>query len=513
MKLKPRILDKIAAISTAAIIAGVPDLGFSSSHMDAPLITLDDAANTTDVYAFKSSRDGADYLTVALSVYPFEVPGVGPNKYNFDDNVRYSIHVGTGDDVAKGKTTIRYDIEFKTNYKNEQTILQSYLGVIENVDGPNQNLTQTYEVSSRTERRGKKKIVSLGEGVVPPNNQGIATPYYNQGDDGEQPEKAGVDDEANLDRYTSESIAVLDKGYRAFAGQREDGFYGDIQSIFDLLQLRSGGAASSFDSQSGFNVHTIALEIPLSEIGGPEQVVAVHASTSRPKIKINRTKNDPRYGRRMRQVGRQGNPLFCEAILPLEDKDLYNRTDPSDDADMFADHPAAPELSVLIDFLVFGDAPGGGDDGGIPDDRLTNRTDLAGIFIPDTIKVDLSTAPARLTGGGNDDADFSRLGIFGGDALTSTVQTGFFGNGTLPGGWPNGRRFGDDVIDIAVFALINDLRDPAAPVIDISADGIDNVSANDAIYNKVFPYAGTPHNGRNYEANPNYVNPGLPDQP
>jgi hypothetical protein len=86
------------------------------------------------------------------------------------------------------------------------------------------------------------------------------------------------------------------------------------------------------------------------------------------------------------------------------------------------------------------------------------------------------------------------LGIFGGDVLTSTVQAGF-GNGTVPGGWPNGRRFGDDVVDIAVTALIADLR-VSPPVIPIVAG--DNVNFNDMAYNKVFPYESTPQNGRNH---------------
>ena len=129
----------------------------------------------------------------------------------------------------------------------------------------------------------------------------------------------------------------------------------------------------------------------------------------------------------------------------------------------------------------------------------TNRTDIAGIFIPDLIKVDLSTAPARLAGGGAtdpvnpDDAGFSRLSIFGGDVLTSQVQAGF-GGGVVPGGWPNGRRFGDDVVDIAVTALISDLR--VSPPI-IRGPAGDNVDKNDIAYNKVFPYAATPLNGRN----------------
>ena len=76
---------------------------FASSHMDAPLITLDDAANTTDVYAFVQNENGQKVLVTALAVYPFEEPGIGPNKYNFDDNVLYEIHVATGKDVAAGR--------------------------------------------------------------------------------------------------------------------------------------------------------------------------------------------------------------------------------------------------------------------------------------------------------------------------------------------------------------------------------------------------------------------------
>jgi hypothetical protein len=130
----------------------------------------------------------------------------------------------------------------------------------------------------------------------------------------------------------------------------------------------------------------------------------------------------------------------------------------------------------------------------------TKRTDIAGIFIPDLIKVDLSTAPARLAGGGAmdpvnpDDQGFSRLSIFGGDTLTSQIQAGF-GNGVVPGGWPNGRRFGDDVVDIAVTALISDLRVSPPIIRGPAGDGVDK---NDIAYNKVFPYAATPLNGRNH---------------
>jgi len=500
--LKPNgLLGVISSIAAAALLTAAPAFLHASSHMDAPLITLDPAANTTDVYAFVSQRDGVKYLTTALAVYPHEEPGVGPNKYNFDDNVRYEIHVATGKDLAAGKASYTYQFDFKTNYKSQGTILQSYLGVIQDVGDAAQNLTQTYTVK-RIGHKNPSQVTVLGSGKVPPNNQGVATPAYNRDSNGDLVARDGVADAANLDRYTAQTVYSL-QGHRVFAGQREDGFYGDINAIFDLLQLRalstnSAISTSSFDSQAGFNVHTIVLEIPLSSIGGDQQVVGVYATTSRQRVNVlpdddgRGTDRGLTFGDFV-QVGRQGNPLFCEALVAIKDKDLYNRTSPTMDAKLFTKYASSPELGALINALVFKGA------GTFP---TTNRTDLVGIFIPDLIKVDLSTAPARLAGGGAshpttpDDAGFSRLGIFGGDTLTSTVQAGF-GNGTLPGGWPNGRRFGDDVIDIAVTALVNDLR-PGSFSVTFVADGIDSASKNDAVYNKVFPYAGTPFNGRNH---------------
>jgi Domain of unknown function (DUF4331) len=476
---------RMLPLTAAAGLLLWPATAQASSHMDAPLITLDDAANTTDVYAFVSQRFGRKYLTTALAVYPHEEPGIGPNKYNFDDDVLYEIRVSTGKDVAKGRTTHSYQFRFDTSYRNRNTILQSYLGVIANVGDASQNLIQRYTVDKVDWRTGR--VDRLGRGIVPPNNQGNATPKYNQMDNGEQPAKDGVGDEANLDLYTSQSVATLQDGYLAFAGQRDDGFYADVQAIFDLLKLRP--ADKAMDSQGGFNVHTIALNIPIDELGGDQQIVGVYATTSRRRVRVLGTAGDANFGDFV-QVARQGNPLFNEGLVAIKDKDLYSRTSPEVDATIFQKYALTPELAGLINALVLGAnvAP------------TMNRTDIAGIFIPDLIKVDLSTGPARLAGGGPshptnpDDAGFSRLSIFGGDTLTSSVQPGF-GNGTVPGGWPNGRRFGDDVVDIAVTALISDLRVSPPKIVGPAGD---NVNANDIAYNKVFPYAATPLNGRNH---------------
>lgn len=476
-------------VASMALAFAVGQSTHASSHMDAPLITLDDAANTTDVYAFVSQNSDRNYLSTAVAVYPFEEPGIGPNNFRFDDNVLYEIHLALDKDVADGRPTISYQFEFDTTFKDRRTIRQAFLGPIEDVDDENQNLTQTYRVTAVDHRDKSRR--ELGRGIVPPNNQGLVTRYYNQNNDGENRAKEGVANKWELDRYTSQSIHYLDNGYQVFAGQRDDGFYADIQSIFDL-DFTFGGTNKPFDSQGGFNVHTIVLNIPIDKIGGSDQVVGVYATTSRRQVTVlsrKPLKKTDRTRGRWIQVGRQGNPLFNEALVALEDKDTYNRTSPEHDAKLFGQYALEPELArILVPLLS------------LPGNLLTDRTDLAGIYIPDVIKVDLSTGPVRLAGGGPanpDDVNFSRLGVFGGDTLISSVQAGLpgFPPGTIPGGWPNGRRFGDDVLDIAVTAVISDLR--GDPLI-INGPGGDMVDTNDIGYNKVFPYAATPLNGRNH---------------
>jgi len=509
----------------AAFLAAMPLAPLhASSHMDAPLITLDDPANTTDVYAFVSeSPDGqAQYLTTALAVYPFEEPGIGPNIYRFDDRVRYEIHVATNEaDLASGRATVSYRFEFKTRFQNPNTILQAFQGVIgEDLDGdgfsPSQNLRQTYTVTKVDHRTGYKTVI--GSGLrVPPNNQGFVTPLYNQNNDGDMPAKEGVNDNGALDFYTRTAIGNLSGGYQVFAGQRDDGFYADIQSIFDL-DFAFGGAdplnpspAKPFDSQGGFNVHTIVLNIPFAELG-EAQIAGVYATTSRrqktklakrPARNVKRPRYDDdgdddddsgddsrgmkfeRNSGRYIQVARQGNPLFNEALVQIARKDLYNRVGPDRDEEFFLSFAANPDLASpgVLNTTPLNDANG--------------NSLIVGIYIPDLIKVDLTTGPARLAG----EAGFNRLGLFGGDVLQSSVQDPFGNGGLIPGGWPNGRRFGDDVDDIALLALgVPPLvrGQPVVPEGDTAQADFDGITSNDITFNDVFPYAATPLNGRNH---------------
>jgi hypothetical protein len=408
-------------------------------------------------------------------------------------------------DAEAGKATISYQFQFHTTYETTGTILVSYLGVITNIGDAGQNLRQTYTITKLDHRDNKSTIIAANV-PVPPNNEGIATQFYNQGFDGNNPALPGVADPAQLDSYTRQAV-YTNGGYRIFAGQRDDGFYADVLAVFDLLQLRNPGK----DSQKGFNIHEMVLRIPMSELGGEMQTVGVYATTSRratsvlrngatysaaalaslDKMNLNPFEVGPKESSTTVtgawvQVARQGNPLFNEVLVALADKDLYSRTDPTVDSVIFAKYALNPEPCKLFNEIY---------NNGVNSPNIeTNRTDMAYIFIPDVIKVDLSTGPARLQGGGADDAGYSNLGVFGGDTLTSAVS-----GGAVSGGWPNGRRYGDNVVDIALKALL-DSTNILAPGFGLytAPTASQNVLTNDEVYNKVFPYESTPQNGRNH---------------
>ena len=118
---------KLAVAAVAATLTLTESPLFASSHQDAPLAILDPPANTTDVYAFlDQDHNGSKSLVVALGVYPFEEPGIGPNKYNFDDNVLYEFHVALGADLPAGRPTVSYQFEFRSKTRNANTILDKF---------------------------------------------------------------------------------------------------------------------------------------------------------------------------------------------------------------------------------------------------------------------------------------------------------------------------------------------------------------------------------------------------
>lgn len=478
----PAALGGIAACAVATT-------SFAASHSDAPLIKQDPQANITDVYAFIGTHyndANTRVLNILVGVRPFSDPGDGPTYDRFADDARYSIHITN---PGTGATIDRYDFRFTSatdGLKNPQTILSYGLGTeagpITSIGDARQNFTQAYTV----ERNGQVLASAL---MVPPPNVGVrTTPGYNDFTSGRA--ISGATNATELDPLTRQGIHELPGGLAAWAGPREDGFYADAPAIFDLLDPRivadkdgnpnTGGLGQDGggkDGFKGFNVLAFCLQVPVDSLtpspytdpifGTNATGVGVYASVSRPRLTVRRSNAPPISRGSWIQVNRMGNPLFNEAFVALADKDAYNRVPPTKDTALFATYARNPELARLINLVLFGDPDG---DGPLP---TSDRNDLAAIFIPDVLRVDTTTPPVRLPG----KSGFSRLGVLGGDTANGT-------GGVVSGGWPNGRRIGDDVVDIALTGLSR-----------FTVDIGDNVNANDQLYNQVFPYLGTPHAG------------------
>jgi hypothetical protein len=213
-----------------------------------------------------------------------------------------------------------------------------------------------------------------------------------------------------------------------------------------------------------------AIQIPVSQLPvssysspffGAQTGVGVYASVSRRLLTVRGPKQGPKSVGPWIQVNRMGNPLFNEVLVAIRDKDDYNQTSPGGD-EAFAKYARNPEVATLIN-AVFGTAF-----------QTTDRADLEAIYIPDVLRVNTTTDPVRLAGA----PGFSRLGFIGGDTTDG-----------VSGGWPNGRRLGDDVVDIVLTAIASG---PGYSMITVLGD---NIHANDQTYNQVFPYSATPHAG------------------
>jgi Domain of unknown function (DUF4331) len=230
------------------------------------------------------------------------------------------------------------------------------------------------------------------------------------------------------------------------------------------------------DGFKGFNVMHYGIVIPVTDLPsftytGPFQPestgVGVYASVSRPRTTLrSATAADASNGPFI-QVNRLGNPLFNEVLVALAGKDHYNRSSPTTDAATFATYAQNPEVAVLVN-AVYGTGF-----------ATTGRADLQAVFIPDVLRVNTTTGATRTPG----DPGFNRLSFIGGDTIANGAGT------QIPAGWPNGRRFGDDVVDIALTAVASG---PSYSTITVVGD---NAATNDAIYNRTFPYAATPHSG------------------
>src|SRR5919106_3629130 len=278
----------LVALALTLALAPNPPESLASSHREAPLIVADPLADNTDTYAFRSTEAArSGFVTLIANWIPFQEPSGGPHFYKFDDTVLYEIYI---DNTGDGVEDITYQFRFKTKFKNPDSILgmaapnQALAGtggiepLITSLDDPDYNEPQTYGVTRITGKRGA--VIASGL-VTPPRNIGErTTPNYETA-------------------LAQPAVYPLPNGGRVFAGQRDEGFYIDVGGVFDTLKLKSIGADGGVDSTAGFNVNTIALEVPIRELtrsgavpGSPtasDAVIGVWSTSSRQKIKVLRS--------------------------------------------------------------------------------------------------------------------------------------------------------------------------------------------------------------------------------
>ena len=449
-----------AALALAAAVVSAPIA--ASSHREAPLISQDPLADNTDVYAFVSP-ERTDRVVLISNFIPLQFPSSGPNFWKFDDNVLYEILIdNTGDAVED----ITFQFRFRTEIRNPNTFLYN-TGPISSLDDPDLNVRQFYSVTRVTgpRRTGAQRLIASNVPVLPAN-VGVSSIRDYNGQIG-----TGV-------------FAQEFEGARVFAGPRDEGFYVDLGATFDLLQLRSlvNGLGAPIDSLAGFNVHSIAIELPIAAVtrngvrpagpSDPSATIGVWSTASRMST-TTRTPTGQAHGGDWVQVSRLGNPLVNEVVIPIGVKDVFNGLEPTGDgaALSFVTNPLLPPLMQAL-FNV--------------QTPPTPRNDLVTIFltgIPGLNQIGTTPRPSemlRLNTGVPPTSRPHRLGVLAGDLA----------------GFPNGRRVGDDVVDIALQAMAG--ATPLTPEFIRSPNNRlgDGVEENDRPYLDYFPFLTTPFAGR-----------------
>ena len=465
----------VTAAAIAALFAGraAPDGARAASHREAPLISLDPAADISDFFLFRSYETGkSDRVVLIMNVNPGEEPSSGPNYYAFDPSVTYSIGI---DNDRDGKADdVRFDVRFENEirgFTKDLGLPLRYIGggplpVVDDVDDPGNGLRQTYRVTMN----GKK----LHDGPLPvlPDNVGPrTTPNY----------------EAS---FLSEGVKTLDGGIRVFAGPRDDPFYIDLGGAFDTLNLNPFVRDSGIDMLAGHNVHTIAIEVPMAAISNGSSVIGAYGYTTRPRVTIRTEQGfDLSSGGLARvQVQRLANPLVNELIIGTADKDRWNGTDP-DQESRFLGYYLKPRFA-LAEQLVFSTPTGCliALQGCTPATPANTGLDLAGFNRTDLQALLLQYNPIVYgTGQGGVNSDLLRLNL-------ATAPTPLGQQSSIPGAlggdpaaWPNGRRPKDDVTDIAAKAV-------GGPNY-LGLATVDGVEDNDKAYPAAFPFLASPHDG------------------
>jgi hypothetical protein len=454
----------MAALAAAALVASAV---FSSSHREAPGILADPTADNTDVYAF-TAKDAPGSLTVVANWIPLEEPAGGPYFGKLDPRARYYVKI---DNTGDGREDVAYRWQFKQKFRNPNSFLYA-APTVTSANDPDVNFVQTYDLYRETYKNGdvktSKQIAS--DVVVAPDNVGPKTI-------------------PNYEPVSNGAIAPVKGGGKTFVGPIDDPFFIDLNTIFDGINIDKpgrpniglGNQGGGKDDVSSYNTHGFVLQVPESQVtrdgrsvraqNSSNAVVGVWATTERKGIQVRKHRGKRHVKAVWRQVSRLGNPLINEIVIPIGEKDKFNRTSPADDLANFGKYALNPEPARLLNALF---------NLGV---KETNRTDIVQALltgVPGLTQIGKNPAPAdtlKLNLGVPPAATENRFGVLAGDVA----------------GFPNGRRLADDVVDIELRVVAGALlpADQGGKQIPLG-DGVDQ---NDRPFRSTFPYVALPTDG------------------
>jgi Domain of unknown function (DUF4331) len=525
-------MNKIAR-GAATLLVAIPALAVASSHREAPNITRMPAVDSTDVYLFNSYEPGRDgYVTILANYIPLQDPYGGPNYFALDSSALYEIHIDNDGDA-------REDLTFQFRFKNKLAddnsgiklnignasqpvaIPLKNIGPVSASDTSNLNFIESYTLTLVRGDRRKGGTAPVTDAASGGTTFGKPFDFVGVKSFGSA---AGYDSYA---RHFVYDIAIPGCGQpgRVFAGQRKEGFVVNLGRVFDLVNLVpiEGDSAPGAGDGRGFpggitqdpknneigdkNVTTLALELPKTCItGAGNGVIGAWTSASLRQARIlnpRATFAKPEVnGGPWTQVSRLSNPLVNELVIGIPDKDRFNASEPKDDG-QFATYVTNPTLPAILDVL-FRDAVNQTLGTSIPNLAPSNfpRTDLVTTFLTGFAGVNQL---AKVT-----PSEMLRLNT--GIAATPAPQQSTFGvAGNDLAGFPNGRRPGDDVVDLALRVVMGRLCYPIpvngqptdlklckpadAPVGNVAFTDGAPVSAAD--FDVQFPYLRTPLAGSN----------------
>ena len=489
-------LNKSITLLAAAVSLCLSSAASASSHREAPFVTEHPKIDSTDVYLFRSYEPGrSNFVTVLANYQPLQGPYGGPNYFYLDPEAIYEIHFDTDGNAVEDLT---FQFKFNNLFKNialnvgsasvPVPLLQigQVTGITPDANDAVKNLIETYTVGViRGPRRASAPLLATSAANTVPTV--FRKPLDNIGS------KTFPNYAAYADSHIFPiTIPGCVEAGRVFVGQRKDGFLVALGEVFDLINLNPLGPRNgnpALDDVGDSNITSIALELPISCIAPTQPIVGAWTTASLRRSRVlnaapGGTSTVPGSagaasavdGGAFVQLSRLSTPLINELVIGLGDKDRFSGSEPRNDG-QFATYVTNPTLPAIIEVL-FGAA-------GVQAPTLFPRTDLVAaaltgiptlnqppnVVASEMLRLNTSTPAAAM-------ASQNSLGVIAGDAA----------------GFPNGRRPGDDVVDILLRVMMGVLLTPAqAPSGQLPYN--DGVETNATQFRNSFPYLTTPNAG------------------